>query len=106
MGVIKSVLKEELENSLRMKEEYEKALKANPGGCIVRKEVKGNKYYYLAIRDGKKVRFVYKGKKLSKDELAQLEKSKQLRKKYKTLIQKLDKQIKYLRKALRGKEDV
>ena len=42
MGVIKSVLKEELENSLRMKEEYEKALKANPGGCIVRKEVKGD----------------------------------------------------------------
>jgi hypothetical protein len=34
MGVIKSVLKEELENSLRMKEEYEKALKANPGGLL------------------------------------------------------------------------
>lgn len=106
MGVIKSILEEELENSLRMKEEYENVLKANPGGCIVQKEVKGNKYYYLAVRDGKRVRFIYKGKEISKEELAQLEKSRQLRKKYKALIQKLDKQIKYLRKALRGKEDV
>lgn len=106
MGVIKSVLKEELENSIRMKKNYEKALKSHPGGCFVQKEIRGNKYYYLAIRDGKKVRFIYKGKKISKDEIAELEKSKRLRNKYKKLLQKLDRQIKYLRKSLRGKEDV
>ena len=106
MGVIKSVLKEELENSLRMKKNYEKALNSHLGGCFVQKEIRGHKYYYLAIRDGKKVRFIYKGKSISKDEMAKLEKSKRLRKKYKKLIQKLDRQIKYLRKSLRGKEDV
>lgn len=106
MGVIKSVLKEELENSIRMKKNYEKALKSHPGGCFVQKEIRRHKYYYLAIRDGKKVKFIYKGKKISKDEIAELEKSKRLRNKYKKLLQKLDRQIKYLRKSLRGKEDV
>ena len=106
MGVIKSVLKEELENSIRMKKNYEKALKSHPGGCFVQKEIRGHKYFYLAVRDGKKVRFIYKGKKVSKDEIAKLEKSKRLRNKYKELLQKLERQIKYLRKSLRGKEDV
>ena len=106
MGVIKGVLREELENSIKMKKDYEKALKAHPGGCFVRKEIRGHKYYYLAIRNGKRVKFVYKGKELSKEDAANLEKSKRLRQKYKKLIQKLNKQIKYLQKALRGKEDV
>lgn len=106
MGVIKGVLKEELENSIRMKKDYKKALRSYPGGCFVQKRIRGHRYYYLAIREGKKVRFIYKGKRLSKEDLARLEKSKQMRKKYKNLIRKLDRQIKYLRKALRGKEDV
>ncbi len=106
MGVIKSVLREELENSMRMKKDYEKALKLYPGGCFVQKQIRGHNYYYLAIREGKKVRFIYKGKKLSKDEIAKLSKSKRLRKKYKKLILQLNKQIKYLRKSLRGKEEV
>jgi len=106
MGVIKGVLREELENSIRMKKGYEKALKSHPGGCFVQKEIRGHRYYYLAVRIGKKVKFIYKGKKLSKEDVANLNKSKQLRKKYKELIKKLNKQIKYLRRALRGEEDV
>lgn len=106
MGIIKGVLREELENSIRMKGQYEKALKSYPGGCFVQKEIKGHKYYYLAVRDNKKVRFIYKGKSLSKDDVTSLEKSRQMRKKYKELIQKLNRQIKYLRKVLRGREEV
>ncbi len=106
MGMIKGVLREELENSKKIKQGYEKALKANPGGCIVKKIIKGHSYYYLAIRDGKKVKFIYKGKVLSKDFLAELKKQKRLRKKYKDNIVKLNKQIKFLEKSLHGKEDV
>ena len=106
MGIIKGVLKEELENSIRMKRDYEKALKLYPGGCFVQKKIKGYKYYYLVVREGQKVKFIYKGKRLSKDETDKLNKSKRLRRKYKQLIQKLNKQIRYLRKSLRGKEDV
>ncbi|MFC1699930.1 hypothetical protein ACFL1I_08285 [Candidatus Omnitrophota bacterium] len=106
MGVIKGVLREELENSIRLIKDYQQALKKHPGGSLIRKKIKGRKYYYLAYREGNKVKFIYKGKKISKEDLEQLQKSKQLRLKYKKLIQKLNKRIKYLRKVIRGKEDV
>jgi galactokinase/mevalonate kinase-like predicted kinase len=106
MGIIKGVLKEELSNSIKMKKNYEKAIKKHPGGCFVKKSIRGYSYYYLAVREGKKVRFIYKGKEVSSADKNALKKSKLLRAKYKKLIQKLNKQIKYLRVALRGKEDV
>ena len=62
MEPIKSVLKEELENSLRLKKQYEKELKKIPEGVLVCKVIKGHKYYYLAKREGKKVKYFYKGK--------------------------------------------
>lgn len=106
MGLIKGVLREELGNSLRLRDSYNKELKKRPGGSIVEKRIRGHKYYYLAFRDGSKVRFIYKGKALSKEFLAEFEKSKRLRKKYKELIRQLNARIKYLRKALHGKENV
>lgn len=106
MGLIKGVLKEELENSIRLKKSYEKEIKERPGGSIVIKQIRGNKYYYVAFRVGGKVRFIYKGKELSRAFLDEFEKSKRLRNKYKDLVRQLNKRIKYLRKALRGKENV
>jgi hypothetical protein len=47
MKIIKGVLEEELKNSLRMQDEYEKALAALPRGVLVKKYVKGYQYYYL-----------------------------------------------------------
>lgn len=105
MGIIKDLLKEELDNSLRLKIDYREELKKHPGGSMIVKEIKGRNYYYLAYRDAKKVKFIYKGKKISRDDIEKLKESKNLRVKYKQLIQKLDKRVKYLRKALRGKED-
>lgn len=106
MGLIKGVLREELNNSLRLKDSYNKELKKRPGGSIVEKRIRGHKYYYVAFREGGKVRFLYKGKALSKEFLAEFEKSKRLRKKYKELVQQLNARIKYLKKALHGKENV
>ncbi len=105
MGIIKDLLKEELDNSLRLRIDYKEELRKRPGGSIVVKEIKGRNYYYLAYRDAKKVKFIYKGKKISKADIRNLKESKNLRVKYKKLIQKLDKRIKYLKKALHGKED-
>ena len=106
MGLIKGVLREELHNSSRLKKSYNKELRKRPGGSIVEKQIRGHKYYYVAFREGDKVRFVYKGKTLSKEFLAEFEKSKRLRKKYKELVRQLTARIKYLRKALHGKENV
>jgi len=106
MGLIKGVLKEELENSVRLKKAYEEELKKRPGGSLVLKSIKGHKYYYVAYRDGGRVKFIYKGKKLSKEFLAEFEKSKKIREKHKEMVRKLKGRIKYLRKALHGKENV
>ena len=106
MGFIKSVLGEELDNSLKMLEGYSGALKSNQGGCFVKKKIRGRVYWYLAVREGRKVKFIYKGKNVSRQDLAALEKAKAIRKKHKELMRDLKNRIKYLRKSLRGKEDV
>ncbi len=105
MGVIKSVLKEELANSLAMKKSYERELARLPKGSLVRKTIKGHEYYYLQVREKGKVRFVYKGR-LADDEIERYEQAKRYRAKYRRLLSEVNKQVKFLRTTLRGKESV
>jgi len=104
-GVIKGVLAEELENSLRMKKEYEEALRRLPKGCLSIKKIKGHKYCYLVQRVGKKIKYIYKGK-ISDEEKKKLQEAKELRAKYRKLLSQVKKQIRFLKGALRGKEAV
>ena len=104
-GVIKGVLEEELQNSLRMKKEYEQALKKLPQGCLAVRKIRGHEYYYLVKRIDKKVKYIYKGKILEEEKQKYLE-AKELRAKYKKLLSQVKKQIKFLRSSLRGKEAV
>ncbi|QAT16657.1 hypothetical protein BU251_02390 [Candidatus Velamenicoccus archaeovorus] len=104
-GVIKGVLAEELENSLRMKKEYEEALSRLPKGCLAPRRIRGHEYYYLVNRIGKKVRYVYKGK-ISQEEKKKYQETKELRAKYRKLLSQVKKQIKFLRSSLRGKEAI
>ena len=104
-GVIKGVLAEELRNSQRMKKEYEAALKKLPQGCLVKKRIKNNEYYYLVKRVKGKVKHIYKGK-VPDEEVRKYEEAKRLRAKYRNLLSKVKKQIKYLKGALRGKESI
>ncbi len=105
MRVIKSVLKEELANSLAMKRSYERELAKLPKGSLVRKVIKGHEYYYLQVREAGRVRFLYKGK-LARDEIAKYEQAKQYRSKYRRLLSETNRQIRFLRTTLRGKESV
>jgi hypothetical protein len=104
-GVIKGVLAEELENSLRMKKEYEEALKRLPQGCLVAKKIRGHKYFYLVKRIGKNVKYIYKGK-VSEEEVRKSEEAKAMRAKYRNLLSRVKKQIRFLKGALRGKEAI
>ena len=106
MGIIKGVLSEELENSSRLKRAYEEKILKIPGGSIVKKLIRGNAYYYIAFREGRKVRFVYKGKALSSEFREELKKSKDLKAKYRGQIHRINARIRYLRRVLHGKEDV
>lgn len=103
MKVIKGVLEEELENSLRMKEKYEDILSNLPKGSLVEKEIKGHRYYYIVLREQGRVKFIYKGK-LSKEEIEKYLEIKELRIKYKKLLSQVKKQIAFLERSLRGKE--
>ena len=102
MKIIKGVLEEELQNSIRMRRQYEKALSRLPKGSIVEKEIKGHRYYYLAIRESDKVKFIYKGK-ISEEEKKKYMEAKKLRAKYRKLLSQANKQIAFLNKALNEK---
>lgn len=106
MKVIKSVLQEELANSLAMKKNYEKELAKLPKGSLIKKNVKGHKYYYLVVREQGKVKFIYKGKEVSDKERRKYEQAKEYRAKYRKLLSEVKKQIKFLRSTLRGKTSV
>lgn len=102
---IKSILKEELQNSRRAKKAYECAIAKLPKGALVCKIIRGRPYYYLAFREGKKVRFAYKGK-MSKEEIEKYEEAKKYRKRYRNHISEINRQIRFLKKVLRGKESI
>lgn len=106
MKVIKSVLEEELANSLAMKKNYEKELAKLPKGSLIKKNVKGHEYYYLVVREKGKVKFTYKGKEVSDKEIQKYKQAKEYRAKYRKLLSEVKKQIKFLRSTLRGKQPV
>ncbi len=104
-GVIKGVLAEELQNSLRMQKEYERSLKGLPQGCLARRVIGGRIYYYLVRRKGPKVIYQYKGK-IGPDEIKKYQDAKERRAQYRKLLSRVKKQVRYLKGALRGKEAV
>jgi len=103
---IKGVLKEELENSIRMQVKYEEELKKMPVGSLIKKKIKEHEYYYIVMRENGKVKFIYKGKNVSEALIEEYARAKELRAKYRKLLSQLKKQIKFLRGALRGQEAI
>lgn len=99
MNPVKGVLAEELQNSERMLRKYQQALASLPKGSLVNKKIKGSRFYYLAYRQGSRVRFDYKGK-LSPDEVAKGKEAQSLRAKYRRLIAELKEQVVFIKRAL------
>ena len=100
---IKDMLNEELQNSLQIKQDYERALAVLPRGSLVRKVIGGRPYFYLAHREGDKVQFDYRGK-LADEDVRRYEEAKQSRAQYRRRLSEVNKQIRFLQKVLRGKE--
>jgi len=100
MAAIKGVLKEELDNSLRMKKVYERELAKLPKGSLVKSKRKNHQYYYLVLREKGKVKLIYKGK-LSDSEINKYNKIKELRAKYRESLSQTKDQIKFLEKSLK-----
>jgi len=99
--VIKSVLQEELVNSRRMERRYVQALRRLGKGSLVKKRIGGHAYYYLAMRDGGRVKFRYLGK-LSAQELQARQAQHRQRGQYRRLLREVKQQIRFLERSLRG----
>jgi hypothetical protein len=103
--IIKSLLREELENSLRMQKDYERELAKLPRGSLVRRMIKGRAYYYLVFREDGQFRSLYRGK-VSAEEIEKYRHAKEFRAKYRNLLSQVKKQVRFIRGTLRGKEPV
>lgn len=99
--VIRNVLKEELANSQRMRRRYEQALRRLGRGSLVMKRIGRHSYYYLAMREGRRVRFRYLGKLSAKERQERLAQHRQ-RGQYRRLLREVKRQIRFLERSLRG----
>ena len=100
MKILNGVLNEELDRLNQLKKNYEKQIAKLPKGSLIRKNVKGNIYYYLNYRQEKKKIFKYIGKLSNKelenllDKIEERRKLEKLNKQVKEDIKKLEKMIK------------
>lgn len=100
MKILNGVLNEELDRLNKLKKNYEKQIAKLPKGSLIRKNIKGNIYYYLNYRQEKKKIFKYIGKLSGKelenllDKIEERRKLEKLNKQVKKDIKKLEKMIK------------
>lgn len=102
--ILKGVLKEELENAKGRYADYKGDLRKLPRGVLVKKQIRDHSYYYLVFKKGKKVKFIYKGKYVSKEEIQKYADAKRLRAKYIHYMADLNKEISLLKRVLNARE--
>lgn len=100
MKILNGVLNEELDRLNKLKKNYEKQIAKLPKGSLIRKNVKGNIYYYLNYRQEKKKIFKYIGK-LPRKELGNLLDKIEERRKLEKLNKQVKKDIKKLEKMIK-----
>lgn len=98
MNLIISTLLQEKQRIDYMLAKYQEALAELPKGTISEKQVKGNTYYYLKYRDGKKIISKYVGKK----EIETLKQQIGKRRHIETMIKSLLEEQKLAAKVLEG----
>ena len=99
MEILNGVLKEELERLKELEKNYEEKIAKLPKGSLIKKNIKGNIYYYLNYRQGKKGVFEYLGK-LKKEEIDKIKKEIEERRKLEKLKQQVKKDIKKMIKMI------
>jgi len=72
----------------------------------LKRKIKGKDYFYLIYREDGKFKAIYKGKFVSEKDIKRFQEVRDLRNKYRKLLSLSKKQIRYLKGALRGKEEI
>jgi len=100
MKMLNGVLNEELDRLNQLKKNYKIQIVKLPKGSLIRKNIKGNIYYYLNYRQEKKKIFKYLGK-LANKELENLLDKIEERRKFEKLNKQVIKDIKILEKMIK-----
>lgn len=103
MNTVRTALEAELKASEQLRIQYEQELAKLPPGTLVKKNIKGNSYYYRVMREGDKVYHHYLGK-LTPQELRIESSSKEMRLEYKRRLHDTNKQIALIEKLLKYEE--
>ena len=96
-SILKQVLIEELDRTIRMTAIYKEELEKLPKGSIVIKKIKGRPYNYLQFRDGDKVKSEY----INESKVEKVKKYLERRKELKKSIKRADSNKKSLERALK-----
>lgn len=89
MNLILTTVMQEKQRIDYMLEKYQEALAKLPKGTISEKQVKGNTYYYLKYREGKKIVSKYIGKKEIEELKQQIDKRRHIEAMIKSLLEEL-----------------
>lgn len=103
MDMIQDVLDHEYHHSLDVLDLYRKRLDSLPKGRMYPKKINGKIYYYLAYRDGKKVKTDYLGK-LSDEEIKAMQEKIDQRKRFEERIKEVERRKQFLQKVLKQSE--
>lgn len=101
MNVLKGILKESKEYYLGIKKRIQKRLAKLPKGSIKKRNISGQMYYYIQIRDGKKVKHEYLGKEKPIKLIKQIKERKAL----KSELKKVNEALRLLRRSEGQKRD-
>jgi hypothetical protein len=104
LETLNGILTEELSRLKSLQKIYEHNLCKLPRGCLIAKEIKGQIYYYLNYREGKKSIFKYLGK-LSNEDIFQIKNKIEERRKLKSLYAQAKKNINKIEKMSYGKKE-
>jgi phosphatidylserine/phosphatidylglycerophosphate/cardiolipin synthase-like enzyme len=102
MSIIKHILDEELRRLQKLSKKYRHEIDGLPKGSLSRKRRGDNYYYYLAFRNGAKVKFIYVGKDSSQAVKAALA-ARRKRIQNLELLKKIKLDMQELKKALYGR---
>jgi hypothetical protein len=104
MSVVKYILSEELHRLEQLSQQYADKIKRLQKGSISVKGNNGNKYAYLAFRDGDKVRFKYIGRE-SSQAAKKMMSDRQQRLAYIIKLKEVNNNIKEIKCAIRAIEN-
>jgi hypothetical protein len=100
MDMMLDVVVEELENSIRIRDGYKKAISRLPRGSLSKKKINGQEYYYLSFwGPAGTVVTRYLGK-LSEAQVQSYQERIKRRKDYQELMKRADEQVKFYQKVL------